>query len=173
MYCFLKFLSSWAPSLFYIWRTHDHPRRTLCRQKEYIAMDEIVGNKTKGRILKRLFQENKARQIFRKINISYPMIRTKTKHAEFSEILIFLTPWYAPRQIFRKINISYPLMCVSGGKNCLYFRKNWRALFSWNTRFEICPFDLLPTISSNTNILNAITDFFFWNQRVLQKTFMK
>ena len=78
MYCFLKFLSSWAPSLFYIWRTHDHPRRTLCRQKEYIAMDEIVGNKTKGRILKRLFQENKARQIFRKINISYPLIRTCT-----------------------------------------------------------------------------------------------
>ena len=27
------------------------------------------------------------------------------------------------------------------------FRKIWRALFSWNTRFEICPFTLLPTIS--------------------------
>ena len=25
------------------------------------------------------------------------------------------------------------------------FRKIWRALFSWNTRFEICPFALLPT----------------------------
>ena len=41
-------------------------------------MDEMVGNKTKGRISKRLFQENKARQIFRKINISYPLIRTCT-----------------------------------------------------------------------------------------------
>ena len=27
------------------------------------------------------------------------------------------------------------------------FREIWRALFSWNTRFEIRPFDLLPTNS--------------------------
>ena len=93
MYCFFKFLSSWAPSLFYIWRTHYRPRWTLCRQKEYIAMDEIVGNKTKGWISKRLFQENKARQIFRKINISYPLIRTCTctyqglRNVHFSENL--------------------------------------------------------------------------------------
>ena len=33
---------------------------------------EIVGNKAKGRISKRVFQENKARQIFWKTNISYP-----------------------------------------------------------------------------------------------------
>ena len=26
-----------------------------------------------------------------------------------------------------------------------FFRKIWRALFSWNTRFEIRPFTLLPT----------------------------
>ena len=32
----------------------------------------IVGNKTKGRISKQMFQENKSRQIFRKTNISYP-----------------------------------------------------------------------------------------------------
>ena len=31
----------------------------------------IVGNKVKGRISKRVFQENKARQIFRETNISY------------------------------------------------------------------------------------------------------
>ena len=37
---------------------------------------EFVGNKVKGRISKRLFQENKARQIFRKTNISCPLIRT-------------------------------------------------------------------------------------------------
>ena len=30
-----------------------------------------VGNKTKGRISKRMLQENKARQVFRKMNISY------------------------------------------------------------------------------------------------------
>ena len=38
----------------------------------------IAGNKVKGRISKRAFQENKARQIFRKTNISYPLIRTRT-----------------------------------------------------------------------------------------------
>ena len=36
----------------------------------------VVANKVKGRISKRVFQENKARQIFRKTNISYPLIRT-------------------------------------------------------------------------------------------------
>ena len=36
----------------------------------------MVGNKAKGRISKRVFQENKARQIFRKTKISYPSIRT-------------------------------------------------------------------------------------------------
>ena len=35
----------------------------------------IVGNKAKGRISKRVFQENKARQIFRKRNNSCPLIR--------------------------------------------------------------------------------------------------
>ena len=35
---------------------------------------EVVGNKAKVRISKRVFQENKARQIFRKTNISYPLI---------------------------------------------------------------------------------------------------
>ena len=39
---------------------------------------EIVGHKVKGRISKRVFQENKACQIFRKANISYPLIRTGT-----------------------------------------------------------------------------------------------
>ena len=38
----------------------------------------IVGNKAKEWISKRVFQENKARQIFRKTNISYPLIRTRT-----------------------------------------------------------------------------------------------
>ena len=36
----------------------------------------IVGNKAKGQISKRVFQENKAHQIFRKTNISHPLIRT-------------------------------------------------------------------------------------------------
>ena len=39
---------------------------------------KIGGNKGEGRISKRLFQENKARQIFRKSNISYSLIPTHT-----------------------------------------------------------------------------------------------
>ena len=37
-----------------------------------------VSNKAKERISKRVFQENKACQIFRKTNISYPLIHTRT-----------------------------------------------------------------------------------------------
>ena len=51
----------------------------------------IVGNKAKGRISKRVFQENKARQIFRKTNISYSLIRTRAyqgvRNVRFSENL--------------------------------------------------------------------------------------
>ena len=35
---------------------------------------QVVGKKAKGRLSKRVFQKNKARQIFRKTNISYPLI---------------------------------------------------------------------------------------------------
>ena len=55
--------------------------------------NSIVGNKAKGRISKRVFQERKARQHFQKTNISYPMIRTPTcayqevRNVSFSEIL--------------------------------------------------------------------------------------
>ena len=36
-----------------------------------------VGNKEKGRISKRVFRKKKARQIFRKTNVSYHLIRTR------------------------------------------------------------------------------------------------
>ena len=54
----------------------------------------FVGNKTKGWISKRVFQENKARQILRKTMISYPLIRTHTcayqrvRNVRFSENLV-------------------------------------------------------------------------------------
>ena len=37
----------------------------------------MVSNKAKGRISKWVFQENKAHQVFRKTNISYPLISTR------------------------------------------------------------------------------------------------
>ena len=52
-----------------------------------------IAGKAKGRISKRVFQENKARQIFRKTDISYPLIRTRTyayqgvRNIRFSENL--------------------------------------------------------------------------------------
>ena len=41
-------------------------------------LHKFVDNKAKGPISKRVFQENKARQVFRKLNISYPLIHTRT-----------------------------------------------------------------------------------------------
>ena len=45
-------------------------------EKKFLLQFLLVGNKAKGRISKLMFQENKARQIFQKANISYPPIRT-------------------------------------------------------------------------------------------------
>ena len=42
-----------------------------------VLNDEIVRNKVKAQISKRVFQENKAHQIFRKTNISYSLIRIR------------------------------------------------------------------------------------------------
>ena len=69
----------------------------------------------------------------------------KTKQVKFSEKETFLTPWYAHTCGYRVVrNVR--------------FRKFWRALFSWNTRFDICPFTLLPMIChiwGNTNPENS------------------
>ena len=42
-----------------------------------LVQGELVGNKAKGLISKRALQENKARQIFQKTNISYPLISSE------------------------------------------------------------------------------------------------
>ena len=44
----------------------------------WFVVHYIFGNKVERRIWKRVFQENKAHQIFRKTNISYSLIRTRT-----------------------------------------------------------------------------------------------
>ena len=53
-----------------------------------------VGNKAIGRISKRVFQENKARQIFRKTNISHPLIRIRAPVLRFA-----ILPYYWRRVI--------------------------------------------------------------------------
>ena len=57
-----------------------------------IITQQFVGNKAKGRITKRVFQENKARQFLLKTNISYPLIRTRTFFV-FRKIWHALFPW--------------------------------------------------------------------------------
>ena len=56
------------------------------------------------------------------------------------------------KDLFHNIqtSISYPLIrtrtwAYQELRKVPFFRKIWRALFSWNTRFEIRPFALLPT----------------------------
>ena len=58
-----------------------------------VRIELLAGKKAKGWISKRVFQENKARQIFSKTNISYPLIRTRAcayeevRNIRFSENL--------------------------------------------------------------------------------------
>ena len=82
----------------------------------------------------------------------------KRKHAQFSEKRIFLTPWYA--HVRARIR----------GKKCSFFRKIWRALFSWNTRFEIRTLALLPAICRNIlsrwNLVFLSNLCCFWHEMI-------
>ena len=77
-------------------------------------MYKLVGNKAKGRILKRVFQKNEARQMFRKTNISYPLINTRTgvyqgvRNVRFTENL--------PRFVFLKHPFWDSPFCLLTGK---------------------------------------------------------
>ena len=75
----------------------------LTNLSEALHQYQFVGNKAKGRISKRVFQENKARQIFHKMNISYPLIRTRAFCVITDELLI------------AKLNVH------GVDTNCLYF----------------------------------------------------
>ena len=55
-----------------------HTSYILQRCPSRIVISDIVCNKVKGRISKRMFQENKACQIFRETNISYSLLRART-----------------------------------------------------------------------------------------------
>ena len=49
---------------------HLHTKDIWRSLKPNDYLEQSMGNKAKGRISKRVFQENKARQIFRKMKIS-------------------------------------------------------------------------------------------------------
>ena len=65
----------------------------------YTDHEQFVDNKAKERISKRTLEENKARQIYRKTNISYPMIRTSAcvyqglRNSCFTENWVALFPY--------------------------------------------------------------------------------
>ena len=90
----------------------------------------IAGNKAKGRISKRVFQGIKARQFFRKTNISYPLTGTH---------MYLLSPWrtclrfwlsvlYLSKSLVACLQLTYRLFFI--------LRNTWRDLaimMVWNT----------------------------------------
>ena len=124
-----------------------------------LLIGEIVGNKARGRIWKRVFQENKARQIFRKTNISYPPIRTRTfayqgvRNVRFSENLgcfAFLKHffWDSP-------------FCRMTEENCCFNSGN--IIGSDNVWIDI------NRIISTENVLLSLNNFLLTNKRYLIK----
>ena len=93
----------------------------------------FVGNKVKGRISKRVFQENKAREIF-----------CKNEH--------FLPP----------DTHTYVCVCVSGDKKCSFLWKIWRALFLKTPvlRFALLPYyrRLILRKTARAGLLNRKSD---------------
>ena len=94
----------------------------------------FVGNKSKVKISKRVFQENKALQIFRKTSISYPLIRTRTcayqelRNNRFSENLacfVFLKQpfWDSP---FGLLTATFPM-----------FLSYWHETKKWHSKIKI------------------------------------
>ena len=65
-------------------------RKSWKHERFIYKVSHFAGNKTQERISKQWLQENKAHQIFRKTNISYPLIRTRCayqgiRNVSFSE----------------------------------------------------------------------------------------
>ena len=84
---------------------------------------QIIGNKIKGRILKRMLKENTARQVFRKTNISYSLIRSVAVRIRGHEIVVF-------RKILRAFfscNIRFVIFLFSLITDKMLYFKNWLA----------------------------------------------
>ena len=98
---------------------------------ERVSQTQFVGNKRKGQIWKQVFQENKARHIFRKMNISYPLICTRARaylgvrSIRFSENLAYL---FGDLLFFLITDEFSPLLGVCL-KYCLIISANLNELF--------------------------------------------
>ena len=77
----------------YLTQTIISQNETIGKRNKRYTQFQFVGNKAKGRMSKQVLRENKAGQIFRKTNISYPLIRTlactyqEVRNVRFSENL--------------------------------------------------------------------------------------
>ena len=92
----------------------------------------ICSWKPKGRISKRVFQENKARQIFWKTNISYPLTRTRTcayqgvRNVRFSENLACF--------VFLKHSFGDSLFCLIADDLFIKALKKFCNMFEANNK---------------------------------------
>ena len=104
----------------------------LINWNELLDIEVIVSNNPKGRISKRVFQENKARQIFRKTNISYPLIRTLRTGVSIKES----TPNFPKSKHFLRA-------CAYQGVRNVRFREIWSKICFLETpvsRFALLPY---------------------------------
>ena len=89
----------------------------------YFQLDRVVGNKAKGRNSKRVFQENKARQIFRKTNISYPVITDGVCLKSIIENLlrmIFFSGFVLFVTVFVPLKYCFSNTCIANIKCCIF-----------------------------------------------------
>ena len=61
-----------------LWLKNSKIHLSIFKALLYKHQHQFFGNKAEGRILKRVLQESKARQIFQNINISYPLVSRRT-----------------------------------------------------------------------------------------------
>ena len=124
--------------------------------------NHISGNKAKGRISKWVFQKNKARQIFRKTNNFYPLIRSKNHR--FSENLacfVFLNTRFKIRPFallptnackFRcLVQHIYRITFLNNLKNTDPVKQCILNLFK-NIHREKAPSNKSPALTKNTNV---------------------
>ena len=95
----------------------------------------FVGNKAKGRISKRKFQENKARQIFSKTNISYPLMHTRTCAYQGVRNVCFFGKFGV---LFFLKHLFWDLpFCVITDDFCRRSFNDYQLTLSWRRRYHI------------------------------------
>ena len=102
---------------------------------------QFLGKKSKGWISKLVFQGNKARQFFRKTNISYPLISTRAcayqgvRNGNKAKRRI-------SKRAFQGLFTRVSHVCVSEGKKCSFFGKFDVLCFLETTvvRFALLPY---------------------------------